>query len=177
LVETPNKTIPQFPVKDGASWDGIHAARWETEVKQSLRKVLPILYGTSEEIPENVRLYLREEWKKERGRRAIMDGVDNFPKLKTAPTEAWRADWDWTKSARENRHEDIRREVHPSPDENTKATPDVSAKMFEVLKEAQRHKRWGPKAIMAFKYYLKGATEEEAARRAGITDRTFRNNI
>jgi hypothetical protein len=72
-------------------------------------------------------------------------------------------------------HQDvIRSELHP---EEQLKTPDVSAKMFEVLREAKKNKRWGDKAVKAFKHYLEGKTEEEAAKLAGITDKTFRNYI
>ena len=54
---------------------------------------------------------------------------------------------------------------------------DVSAQILAVLKEAQKHKRWGPNAIKAIEYFLEGKTEKEAAKLAGITDKTFRNNI
>ena len=54
---------------------------------------------------------------------------------------------------------------------------DISARMWAVLKEAQKHKRWGDKAIKAFKYYCEGKTEKKASEMAGITERTFRNNI
>ena len=54
--------------------------------------------------------------------------------------------------------------------------PAISKLMIEsVLKQATKHKRWGAKAVKAFKYFLEGKSEKEAAQLAGITEKTYRN--
>ena len=145
--------LPPFPLElqphEASFWNVGLVKAW-TRGHETLRKgLIPVLQGDAESIPEQVRDDRREEWRKIVWRKALYD----------------------------SHQDEIKIGVHPEPAEKTKAAPDVSARMFEVLKEAQRHKRWGQKAITALKYYLEGKTEEEASQLAKITPRTFQNYI
>ena len=155
LVSTPTKETPSLPLREAASWDAQYEARWDREVKPALRRLLPVLLGTSEGIPSKVRQHMRVYWKQWKAMKRTGEEVDL--------QEGQRI---------------IRREgkLKDSFEEFDKRA-DVSARMFQVLKEAKKHKRWGPQFINFAKYYLQGKSEEEAARLAKITDRTARNHI
>jgi len=143
-------------------WKKVVLPAWSNNLKRYIEKVLPILNRRTEEIPEHTRQALRnsfERWtaQKRSGEEVPLRVADRVV-LRRSSSRVWR---------KEGERVDL----------GTSEKADVSAQMFAVLKEAKRHNRWGPRAITAFKYYIEGKTEEEAAKLAGITDKTFRNNI
>ena len=145
--------LPEFPLEmqphEASLWNVGLAKVWKRGHETLRKGLIPVLQGDAENIPEKVRNHRREEWRKIASRKALYD----------------------------NHQDDIKNVVHPEREEQTKAAHNVSASMLEVLKEAQRHKGWGQKAIVVFNYYLEGKTEEEACRLAKITTRTFQNYI
>ena len=153
-------------------WETEVAESWKREMESSLGKIKAGLLLKDEVLQQKVREHLRNFWDTIKGRKTVFAGRENFP---FEGPEAWRADWDHEPHAKRSRQEEIQSEVHPKPDEKVKTAPDISARMFEVLKEVQKQKRWGKKAIKAFRYYLDGKTEKEASRLAGIDPRAFRN--
>ena len=124
-------------------------------------------------IPEKVRYARRESWRKIKRREKIYEGRENFPA--DHGRESWRADWDWSETARMQRHVEINSKIHPESEQNINNSADVSSKMFAVLRLAK--KKWGSKAVRALTYYTQGKTEREAAALAGVTPRTLRNYV
>jgi hypothetical protein len=151
LVDKPLQKVPRFPVRDGAQWDNLHRDRYQGEVKPALKRLLPVLYGTSESIKGDVHEALRNHWEQWEAQMRTGEEVDLQEGQKI-----------------------LRREGRiQASSEDLDERVDVSYRMFRVLQEAK--KRWGAKAVAAIKYFLEGKTEQEAAELAGITDRTFRN--
>ena len=157
----PNSPLAKaLPVEKKVSeqWEILNRSMFTTDFSLMQESFLPALEG--KKISARVRQSLRDHWQsrdaqKRTGEEVPLAELDRTI-LRPSRSGIWRK--------KSERLEEEKK-------------PDVSGPMFEVLKEAQRHKRWGPKAIEAFKYFLKGKTEQEAAKLAGITDKTFRNNI
>jgi hypothetical protein len=105
-------------------------------------------------------------------RERILKGDDDFPE---GGPEAWRADWDHSKSAINHRQAEIRDEIHPDLKERINQRPDVSSNLFKVLQFAK--KRWGSNAAKAFKAMAEGATEKDAALRYGIPYQSMRRYV
>ena len=152
LAGKPTQRIPRLPVRAGAEWDNLHRDRFEKKVKPALKNLLPVLYGTSETIKGDIHQVLRNYWEQWAAQMRTGEEVDLQEGQKI-----------------------LRREgrIFEELDERV----DVSFRMFKVLQEAKKRKRWGPKAIKALKYLLEDKTEKEAAQLAGITDKTLRNDI
>jgi hypothetical protein len=142
-------------------WDKIVLLAWFNNLKRYIEKVLPILNQSTERIPEQTRQALRskfEKWKaKKRTGKDVPLRVADRVLLSRSDSRTWRKGAERIDGAEDK--------------------ADLSAQMFAVLKEAQKHKRWGPKAIKALKYVSDGKTEKEAAQLAGITSKTLRNDI
>src|SRR5262245_46578271 len=96
-----------------------------------------ILWGRTENLQADIRESYREILRRRKRQTTILEGKEDFPKK---GAEAWRADWDWENSARKHRHEDIMTQVHPQPEQGVKNSPDVSARMFAVIREARKQK-------------------------------------
>src|SRR5919108_49265 len=58
---------------------------------------------------------------------------------------------------------------------NESQSDDVTAKIGRILRQAERY--LSPEGFKALQLYSEGYTQEEAAKLAGITDRTFRNYL
>lgn len=143
-----------LPVKPEVSeqWERVNAAMERKDFAMMQEYYLPALEG--KKISQRARQALRDWFEKWEAQKRKGEEVD----LRTG-------------------EKILRRERRVEEVEEADEKADVSARMFKVLREAQKHKRWGKKAIKAFTYYLQGKTEEEAAKLAEITARTFRNNI
>jgi len=59
--------------------------------------------------------------------------------------------------------------------ENEPQSADVANKITRILRQAEQH--LSPQVFKAIQLYCAGKTQKEAAKLAGITDKTFRNNI
>jgi hypothetical protein len=62
LANKPLQKVPRAPLRNGAQWDILHRDRYEGEVKPALKRLLPVLYGTSESIKGDVHQVLRNHW-------------------------------------------------------------------------------------------------------------------
>ena len=141
-------------------WDALLPRLQAEELRTLLRHVWPTLPAQAEKLYEQVQQALRDHFEKWKAQKRTGKDVP----LEEADKTILRRSGSGTWTKKGERVEDEER-------------PDTSERMFEILKEAKKHKRWGDKAVKAFKDYLDGKTEAEAARLAGITDRTFRNYI
>jgi len=143
-------------------WDKVVLRAWSNNLKRYIEKVLPILDHSTEKIPEQTRQALRTAFKKWEAEKRTGKDVP----LRAADRVFWSrsSSRTWQKAGER---------IQLGAEDKA----DVSAEIFAILKEAQKHKRWGPNAIKAFKYFLDGKTEKEAAQLAGITERTLRSDI
>jgi hypothetical protein len=162
-VATAARQTGKLPFQQFFQPHNVTEAFWMSEFKQgwwpkftegTLTNHLSVL--NMEAAPEKVRQHLRDFWKKweaqkRTGEEVPLDDVDQTV-LRRSRSGTWR-----------KRSEILQQEP----------APDISARMFEVMKQAK--KRWGDKAVKAVKFCLDGKTEEEASRLAGINPRTFRN--
>ena len=144
----PLPELPDFPIamleREKEFWRGQMARAWQIGMSCLLNEAVPILAGEKESIVETARLHRRESWR-------------TFARHE--------------KFEREHEHI-IKGKVHPEPEEKETQTPDISARQVEVLRLAK--KRWGSGGVSAFRALFKGATEEEAAKRAGRDVRTIK---
>jgi hypothetical protein len=151
---------PPFPPDLGLSTADLFPEHYSSVLRSALEPLSPIIGGDLKEARGIVRQKLRDFFKQWKAQMRTGEEVEIHESDKQLRLKSFR---DW-----------IERGV---PSIDRLGSPDISAKMFEVLKEAKRNKRWGDKAVKAFKYYLEGKTEKEASKLAGIDSRTFRNYI
>ncbi len=157
LPTGPYPAVPQnvgIPVDEKDTWSQLNAVMLQRDFEQMQENILPALQG--KRLSGGARQALRDHWEKRDAQKREGEEFDLSEGQRLLRREG-----------RLDRHEE----------EEMEQKADVSARMYKVLKEAQRQKRWGKKAITAFKYYLEGKTEEEACKLAKITPRTFQNYI
>ena len=153
-----NPSLPEglnIPGPDKPPWDIRNPWLFTKTLEDAIRGLLPALQGEVETLRHYAYQGLRDDWEKSEAQKRTGEEVDL--------QEGERI---------------LRREGRINDSfEKPEVEADISARMWGVLKEAQKHKRWGNKAIKAFKYYLEGKTEKEASELVGIDARTFRNYI
>ena len=145
-----------LPVKDKEPWNQLNPRMLALQTREAIKLFLPVLQGNVEQMPELVYQALRDHWEKRKAQKRDAREVPYEEAEKEIVSTSYN----------ELRDREVSREIL-----------NISARMSEVLKEAKKHKRWGDKAIKAFKYYCEGKTKKEASEMVGIDERTFRNNI
>jgi len=159
--------LPPFPLDlrpaEQSFWNVGLAKVWR-KGHETLRKgLIPVLSGDAEHIPEQVRNYRREEWRKIRRRKSILEGTDEFP---TEGADAWRANWDWSENAQARRSDEIRKVNRPKR-RNEEDIDLASIQMNEIVRRAR--KQLGPKAMLALRYMAQDLTDEEIAERLNLS--------
>ncbi len=135
--------LPSFPLPlqpyEASFWNVGLAKAWR-KGHDTLRKgLVPVLRGDAEAIPERVREYRREEWRKIARRGKIREGTEEFP---TDGPEAWRAQQDFDEVAKGMRGEDINSETVgdiPTPEDSV-AERETGVHAYDYVTS-----RWGEK--------------------------------
>ena len=173
FLELPPPAFPLEPMMDElecAAWRALLQEMWVPSLKAAFSNVVPLVRGDMEATTGVVDNFLREQGRKFKRRKSILQGKEKFPK---GGPESWRAHWDFSEAAGEGRRQEIEGKLNP-PDRANR-TPDVSSKMLEGVRVAK--KRWGAKAVRALQYLAEGRTQEEAAQLAGIGVSTLKGYI
>jgi hypothetical protein len=157
----PMPAMPQewgLPARDPDLWGLWHRDIVSWFIDALCKDYLSLFFGRVDRTKEAARQALRNHWEKWEAQKRSGKEVSLEQADKTSPKRSSSGVW---------------RKQGERVEEKDK--PDISERMFEVLRVAKQNKRWGDKAVKAFKYYLEGKTEKEAAKLAGITEKTFRN--
>ena len=166
VKQRPGMPIPAIPsewglpARDPDPWGLWHRYQLDVYIENLVKDYLSLFFGGVDRVKEASHQALKNLWEKREAQKRTGEEVSlkeaDETILKRSSSGIWR------KKGERVEEED---------------KPDISERMFEVLRVARQNKRWGDKAVKAFKYYLEGKTEKEAAKLAKITDKTFRNYI
>jgi hypothetical protein len=167
--------FPMLPPEE-EQWNFM-TANWLSPNNQDRLEIISAFKGDKETIPDKVRDYLREQWRKRKRRTNISQGRNKFPK---SGPESWRANWDFSKPAAKERAQKIHSETSGlilNPQEHLeeretqreilKRTMILSTRAYETAA-----KRSGKRGIAFLNALKAGETEADAATAAGISTRT-----
>lgn len=153
----PIPPLPQdlgLPPRDPDPWGLWHRYQLDIYIENLMKDYLSLFFGRVDRVKEAAHQGLRNLWEK------------------------WEAK---KRSGEEVLYEDAEREIRSRQfkewleEEREEGTPDVSAKMFEVLRVAR--KRWGGKAVRALVLLQQGKTQEEAAKLTKIPYQSLRRYL
>lgn len=166
VKQRPGMPIPGIPSKwglpttDPDPWGLWYRYSLDCYVEKILKDYLSLFFGRVDRLKEAGRQHLRDHFEKWKADKRAGDEVSIDEADKAFSGRSRSGVW---------------RNKSDTVVEEEKA--DISQRMFEVLREAKKHKRWGPQFIEFTKHYLEGKSEKEAAKLAKITDRTARNHL
>lgn len=172
----PLPQIPGLPVEDPPWWNQFYSDYLAELMDRFARGVVPTLKDEEEKVRERVHQTLRDHWEGWEAQKRTGEEVsfEEFKQQAEEPPNIKRSEGVW--KADEERREKLV-EMGLFQTEEREMENVTSNRLFKVLQEAKKYKRWGNKAVKAFNYYCDGYTEEEASQRAGIDQRSFRNYI
>ncbi|MGI0015263.1 MAG: hypothetical protein ACREBU_17750 [Nitrososphaera sp.] len=162
VKQRPGMPIPAIPSEwglpttDPEPWGLWHRYQLDVYIENLLKDYLSLFFGWVDRVREAARQGLRDHWEKWEAQKRTGDEVILEETKKEIGLKSFK---DWLEN------EQLRGE----------ATPDISARMFQVLKEAK--KRWGSRAVRALLFMSEGKSEKEAAELAKIPYQSFRRYV
>ncbi len=177
FVALPPYPLPLSHPEIKQIWETDMAEAWKREIEKSMGKIKAALLLKDEDLRQKVRDHVRNFWETTKRRKGFFEGTEDFPEH---DPDAWRADWDFSKTAAKRRIREIESETTTrtlNPEEHLEEQQTQREALKQTLKLTTRAyeiamKRPGKKAKIFIDKLTAGKTTTAAADAAGISRRT-----
>jgi hypothetical protein len=162
-IELPQSLI-RLPAKRDALWRTLNPILVQAEGKAWADPLLPVLRGDWEKLPDKAHQTLKDFWEKQKAQKR--DGIEWSYQEEATAEDAYSGE---ETEKRRKEAEKITQEWLRNAQNN------LEERVDKIIQTARKH--LGAKAAKAFEHRPQVDTDKEAAKFAGITEKTYRNYV